>query len=132
MTNDDSHSFDVSIPLTTKNNQASLSLTDSDKDGNYESLNYNGTSITGEDLRIARDDNLDGVIDRVFDFKSNKTSVQISGIWIELENVGRDDDGLIVYKGNIRGKEKRIIFKNYPYLVVDLPANIKREPQPTK
>lgn len=129
MAREDSDGFTVSIPIGTKNNPMPLSLADEDNDGNYDRLDYNGISKSGEHLRIVSDDDLDGNIDRIIDIKKKKTSVRIDNAWIELESVGRDNDGLYIYKGKINGKEKRVIFKDYPYQVVDLPVDVSKTTQ---
>ena len=131
MATDDSDGFNVSIPLSTTNDPtqySQLSLDDRDRDGRYETLRYDGTSKNGEALRNVIDDDMDGNIDRVIDLTKKKTSVRIDDVWIELENVGRDDKGFIIYMANINGSLKRVIFSSYPYQVIDLPAQaIKRD-----
>lgn len=130
LASDDSDGLTVSIPLSTKNKLMGLSLNDRDKDGSYESLYYDGTSKSGEPLRIVSDDNLDGNMDRITDLRTKKTSVRIDDVWIDLENIGRDDKGLIIYKANINGSVKRVNFSSYPYQVVDLPVAVNSATQP--
>lgn len=127
---DDSAGFIVSIPLSKKNQAAILTLTDKDKDGINDRLNYDGTSKEGTILRSVVDEDLDGNIDQVFDFNKKKVSVYIDGAWIELESAGHDDKGLAIHKANINGSMKRVLFNSYPYQVIDLPTQANSTTQP--
>lgn len=121
---DHPNSFSVSIPER-QDFSAILTLTDSQKNGDYERLNYVGLSKQGTVIRGVVDENLDGQIDRMADFGQKKTSAFIDGSWTSVENIGRDEDGKIIYEAVLNGSVKRVVFDSFPYQVVEVPLSAK-------
>ncbi len=129
--------FSVAVPLTAEkklqNGKSSfLTLVDHKNGGVFDKLEYDGISKQGDVIRHVVDENLDGFIDLERDAQKGTTSVLIDGAWVQLEYGGRDENGLVIYKANIGGSMKRVIFKTYPYQVVDLPVQQRVPPSSTK
>lgn len=114
--------FQISIPQSSKSKGSFLMLTDSDNDGNFDRLEYDGLSVNGAAVRVVGDDNLDGDIDRRLDLRSDEFQVKINGKWTDVIPAGRDSNGKVISKVKVSGVWKRLKLNGYkyPYKVVPL------------
>jgi len=92
-------------------------LDDSDGDGTPDRLIYDIYNKTGKLVASSTDLNLDGQIDLRFDMEAEKQYVWLNDKWNYVKEFGRDQNGKVVQKINVKGKWKRINYQNYPIII---------------
>jgi hypothetical protein len=107
---------DLRVMVPTHNKSASYaSVIDTDKDGAFDRIEYDGTLENGELNRQVVDENLDGITDRYIDFIKSKLMLNINDTWHEAAGVKNPASGKFEYFVEIDGQQFRVDWQKFPY-----------------